>query len=316
MLVLLAAAAATEPTQHRVLLLGATGRTGFFAYQRLQASPVFSGRVNALVTNISKAQEVLGCIRCDASEGVYLGNVTNMTTLGPALAGVDTVVSTVGAYYMSSPPLIRAVEFGGVQNVVRALTKEGSLSALRFVLLSSMGTTTADADYPSILFWKINAEVRRPRFAALHSVWMLMFDLVPQFLSHTTGLPDGERRAQRHCQAMRTSHDLHRQQHAASVRESNARMQKTRTSFQTFHILPHLAARSTRLPTHACLPKPSQTSPNLPKLSQTSQCVSPPWQARRPRRHPALHKPSSGLSRRRRFRAGRCGGGARGDAAV
>ena len=53
-------------------------------------------KVRALVTSIDDARAALNCSVCDESEGVYLGDVTNASTLLPAARGVDTVAIAVG----------------------------------------------------------------------------------------------------------------------------------------------------------------------------------------------------------------------------
>ena len=51
-----------------VLVTGATGRLGSEVYKML-ASQRGNSNVRAMVTNLTKAKEVLGCTKCDASEG-------------------------------------------------------------------------------------------------------------------------------------------------------------------------------------------------------------------------------------------------------
>ena len=150
-----------------VLVTGATGRTGSLLYAKLKADPRV-GTIRALVTSLDKARSTLKCTKCDPSEGIYLGNVTQLSTLTAAMKGVTTVAITVGASPYSSPDLQHAIEFTGVQNQVRALAAGGgaaSAAELRVVLCSSMGTS-APSPKPqeggSILFWKLNAEVGCP----------------------------------------------------------------------------------------------------------------------------------------------------------
>ena len=38
-------------------------------------------QVRGLVQNRSKARQVLGCVRCDAEEGIFVGDVTDPETL-------------------------------------------------------------------------------------------------------------------------------------------------------------------------------------------------------------------------------------------
>ncbi len=54
------------------------------------------GEVRALIRNVTNAREVLKCDKCDASEGIFLGDVTNTTTLLPAALGADSLAIAVG----------------------------------------------------------------------------------------------------------------------------------------------------------------------------------------------------------------------------
>merc|ERR1719282_890853 len=56
-----------------VLVTGATGGTGAALYLQLKARGV---GVRAFVRNATKAREVLGCERCDASEGIFVGDIS------------------------------------------------------------------------------------------------------------------------------------------------------------------------------------------------------------------------------------------------
>jgi uncharacterized protein YbjT (DUF2867 family) len=148
----------------RVLVTGATGRTGSLLYKLLQADDQIA-KVRGLVRNISKAREVLGCAKCDASEGIYVGDVTNLTSLLEPSRGLDTVAIAAAATVRSTPKEMEAIEFFGVENQVAALAAGRSagtpVSSLRAVLLSSAGTTSPKPPPfvgGPILFWKLNAE--------------------------------------------------------------------------------------------------------------------------------------------------------------
>ena len=65
----------------------------------------------------NKARAALNCTKCDASEGVFYGDVTIPSTLAEPMIGVDTLAITVGVV-SSNETLIKAVEFTGVQNQV------------------------------------------------------------------------------------------------------------------------------------------------------------------------------------------------------
>ena len=81
----LACCAAGSPT---VLITGATGRLGSLLYSEA-VSKAGIGKVRAFVTNVTKARESLKCDKCDASEGIYAGNVTDRASLAAAMDGVE-----------------------------------------------------------------------------------------------------------------------------------------------------------------------------------------------------------------------------------
>lgn len=86
-----------------VLVTGATGRTGSLAYAALQKEGL---TVRALVRDAAKAKEVLGCSTCDESDGVFLGDIKNASTLTPAMTGVDELVITTGPAYKCKIPSV------------------------------------------------------------------------------------------------------------------------------------------------------------------------------------------------------------------
>jgi len=83
--------ATLEPT---VLITGATGGTGRILYRMLKERNV---TVRALVRSTSKAKEVLNCDKCDASEGIFVGDVTEEHCLDEAAKGITTLVNLVVA---------------------------------------------------------------------------------------------------------------------------------------------------------------------------------------------------------------------------
>lgn len=141
-----------------VLVTGATGRTGSFLYHELKHRGVSDLR--ALVRDVDKAREVLGCDACDETEGIYMGDVTNPSDLERAMAGVQTLAIAVGASPSISLDLQREVEFNSVVYSVNALANGGGDKPLRVVMCSSMGTnkTPPPSWAGDIPFWKLNAE--------------------------------------------------------------------------------------------------------------------------------------------------------------
>jgi hypothetical protein len=73
-----------------VVVSGATGRMGVLVYKRLKAEGVWN--VRALVRSVTKAKSILGCVACDESEGVFVGDVTNASSLTKVMNGSDVLV--------------------------------------------------------------------------------------------------------------------------------------------------------------------------------------------------------------------------------
>lgn len=166
--------AATTPTTTTttgvtggVLITGATGRTGSLLYFELLRRGVPD--VRAFVQHIDRARDILGCTKCDASEGIYVGDVgsTNVDELVRASRGVSVVAIAVGASPSNTKDEQKSIEFTGVQHTVAALAQaenvktvgSGSTQNLRVVLCSSMGSTEPGPSWSGdILHWKLNAE--------------------------------------------------------------------------------------------------------------------------------------------------------------
>ena len=150
-----------EPANRVVVVTGATGRTGALLYKALLHQPHTTTR--AIVTSVEKARAVLNCSACDESEGIFVGNVTQLGSLTRPMHGATHVAIAVGASPSISAAGQRAVEWEGVKNTVAALASQPRVKArqLRVVLCSSMGTTEPSPDARSggsILFWKLQAE--------------------------------------------------------------------------------------------------------------------------------------------------------------
>ena len=154
--------AATSTSALDVLVTGATGRTGKLLYMQLK-NDTRVDTVRALVRAGAgakdKAKKALNCKACDASEGIFYGDVTDVTSLTAAVTGVSTIAIAVGASPFMNASLQRAIEFGGVEKQVAALANApGELSTKSVVLCSSMGTTDPSPkpyEGGSLLFWKL-----------------------------------------------------------------------------------------------------------------------------------------------------------------
>ena len=179
---LFALAAFVAPPEHAqpflsVLVTGASGRTGKILYAYLKKDPRIR-HVRALVYGSGtgspeerkKAAATLNCSVCDASEGIYYGDVTIASSLTAAFNGMDTVaITTAGGF--GNDTQTKAVEFLGVENQAAAIVASAGasdVSAKRIVLCSAMGTGVSPfgpqpshgppAFLKDIMFWKLNAE--------------------------------------------------------------------------------------------------------------------------------------------------------------
>lgn len=168
--VLLAASvAAASPT---VLVTGATGRTGFLLYKQLKEQGV---SVRAFVRNATKARLMLNCSRCDASEGIFVGDVTKQEDLVPAVTGATALAIATSAspicpkpgdmsscYYPKGAYPVD-VDFHGGKAQIQAFAMANRANPGIVVLCSSMGTTEADNFLDKlgngyISFFKLNEE--------------------------------------------------------------------------------------------------------------------------------------------------------------
>merc|ERR1712050_349907 len=127
------------PGHSVVLVTGATGRTGALLYKLLQQGGQL-GEARALVRNITEAREKLGCTACNASDGVFTGDVTKPSTLVSAFDGVSTLAIAVGVHGSEPKSVVEQVEWLGVKSQVQALVKAGA-QGKRVLLISTMGTT-------------------------------------------------------------------------------------------------------------------------------------------------------------------------------
>jgi len=119
-----------------VLVTGATGGVGHEAYLTMKKQPNVT--VRALVRDASKAGKVLGCTKCDESEGIYVGDVTKKETLTAAMANVDAVLIAVGSVGNAYEVFVE-----GTRNTMEALAMNGhaSLQDKQIVKVSTGDTT-------------------------------------------------------------------------------------------------------------------------------------------------------------------------------
>lgn len=153
-----------------VLVVGATGLSGSRVYLLLKQQGV---AVRGIVRNASKAREVLGCNRCDASEGIYVADVTKAETLTKPVSGAESLVIATGPDVDCNPYPQNCtcpkggcpvdIDWHGNVNIITAFgyTTKG---LGQVILISADSTTYADnwskdpAVDPLNGFYKLNAE--------------------------------------------------------------------------------------------------------------------------------------------------------------
>lgn len=181
---------AASPPSGPVLVTGATGRTGSAAYRLLKSQGV---EVRALVRNVTKAQELLGCTACDESDGIYVGDVTSPSTLDAPMSGASGLVILTSShadcdniFHHCSFPHGQSpadVDWKGQRNQIEAFAKSVAASQIAtpmIALVSAMGTTHVDSPFPGhSAFYKLNAEAA------------LMSSRIPFAIVKPCGLVDG-----------------------------------------------------------------------------------------------------------------------------
>mmetsp|Transcript_35416 Transcript_35416/g.59998 ORF Transcript_35416/g.59998 Transcript_35416/m.59998 type:complete len:277 (+) Transcript_35416:28-858(+) len=162
----LAALVHAEPSSTTVLVTGATGRTGSLAYLKFKD---LGFEVRGLVRNVTKAQERLKCLKCDETEGIFVGDVRNSSTLEAAFTGVEFAVILTSSSPVQGPngtwsfpngsyPI--DIDYKGCINQVRQAMNHG---VSQIILVSSFGTTKPEnpndpMSTGHVLLYKLNAE--------------------------------------------------------------------------------------------------------------------------------------------------------------
>lgn len=154
-----------------VLVTGATGRTGSIVYKMLKSQNV---PVRGLVRNVTKARDMLGCTKCDESEGIFVGDLTQPETLTASMLGTTKlVVATSAAPICTDPSSLSTCHYpkgalpvdidwnGGKAQLTAFATQAKGKGFV--AMISSMGTTEPDGfleklDNGHIGFYKLNME--------------------------------------------------------------------------------------------------------------------------------------------------------------
>jgi len=192
----LAAVLCTICASRTVLVTGATGHTGSTVYLALKSQGV---TVHGLVRNVTKARDLLKCGACNASDGIFVGDITKPETLAAAMAGADTLVITTGPAYHCKIPAIyigchfypgadpKTIAWEGVKNQVSAFASSpGPALKDRHVILLSNDLTTV----PDNFLDKIDNS--HGTFYALNGEVFTMASGVPFTILKPNGLNDGD----------------------------------------------------------------------------------------------------------------------------
>jgi len=116
-----------------VLVVGATGSIGHFVVEEALRE---GHAVRALVRTADKARKL------PREAQVVLGDVTRPDTLAGAVDGIDAIVFTLGSDGAGKMGA-ETVDYGGVRNVLRALSPRTA----RIALMTSIGVTNRTGDY-------------------------------------------------------------------------------------------------------------------------------------------------------------------------
>lgn len=149
-----------------VVISGATGRTGSLIYNLLKSKEV---PVRAFVHNATKAKALLGCSKCDESEGIYVGDITRPSTLKAPMTGAGSLVIATSAEPICDPFPNCHFRKGGEPKDVDWIGARNQLTAFatatsgqgHIVLISTMGTTSPEKStdpFDHISFYKLNFE--------------------------------------------------------------------------------------------------------------------------------------------------------------
>jgi hypothetical protein len=179
-----------------IVVTGATGRTGSSVYLALQSQGV---DVRGLIRDQQKARDRLGCDKCDESEGIFIGDITDASTMSGIMQGADgLVITTAPAYHCTIPSIYVGchyyegaepynISWLGVRNQVSAFASSpGPAAADRHVVLMSNTLTTQPNNYLDQVgdghgcFYGLQGEV------------YLLGSGVPSTIIKASGLSEGE----------------------------------------------------------------------------------------------------------------------------
>eukprot|EP00933_Yihiella_yeosuensis_P070567 TRINITY_DN7868_c0_g1_i1.p1 TRINITY_DN7868_c0_g1~~TRINITY_DN7868_c0_g1_i1.p1 ORF type:complete len:293 (+),score=75.52 TRINITY_DN7868_c0_g1_i1:149-1027(+) len=180
-----------------VVVSGATGRTGNLLYKRLKAENQWN--VRAFVRNATKAKDELGCNACDESEGVFIGDVTDVASMSKVMKGADILaIATSSAPQCKGIPFIpgsctypkgaepKIIDFKGTKNQVAAFASAGGdLKKKQIMYVSTMDTTAPNNFLDRIADGYVS-------FYHLQGEVAIMASGIPFTILKACGLSDGQ----------------------------------------------------------------------------------------------------------------------------
>jgi len=179
-----------------VVITGATGRTGSLVYLALKDQGF---TVRALIRDATKARSILGCTKCDKSEGIFEGDIRKVETMMDAMAGADTLVIGTGPAYKCKIPSVyigckyyegadpKSMSWLGVKAQVTAFANSSgpAIEERHVTLLSNTLTTEPDNFLDKI-------DDGYGCFYGLQGEAFLMGSGVPYTVIKASGLSDGD----------------------------------------------------------------------------------------------------------------------------
>jgi uncharacterized protein YbjT (DUF2867 family) len=152
-----------------VVVTGATGRLGSMVYGLMKSR---DHDVRALVRNATKAKDVLKCSKCDSSEGIFEGDITDVESMKEVMAGASALMIVTSAtpsfvdgklvFHKGAEPI--DIDWHGAKNQLQAFAeRQAPAGNGQVALISTAGTETPEdpkgqyfMDY--IGFYKLNFE--------------------------------------------------------------------------------------------------------------------------------------------------------------
>jgi len=161
-----------------VVVTGATGQTGYPIYRRLKEAGGFN--VRAFVRSAEKAKKILKCDKCDESEGVFVGDLSDEKSVANVVKGAQMLAIATAAVLDCDGPIDPTppfepckfhkgafpidVDWLGTKAIVSALAANGEKASDKMVVyMSSRDTWNPDSTYGNMdnghqSFYKLNAE--------------------------------------------------------------------------------------------------------------------------------------------------------------